>query len=309
MDKLGLGYSVLEKLNPGIILVSITPFGQTGPYKDYKAPDIVAWAMGGYMLSTGNPDRPPLQISHQSHAYLHAGAEAAVGAVMALLHRNLTGEGQQVDVSLQEAIAQSVDAITWTWDMMKVTHTRGASWPRPDFNARRSIWPCKDGLVTWIYWLGLSGPWNLPLISWMEEEGFDVSFLKSFDWVGFDWNNMTQEIVDQIAAPTLKFFMSHTRAQLLRGALEHRAQLYPVATVSDIFESDQLAARDYWVRLEHPELQDSLTYPGAFTRSTAAPPTVTRRAPLIGEHNIEVYERELGIPRDKLLILKQAGVI
>src|SRR3989338_8654583 len=82
LDKLGLGYSALEKVNPGVIMVSITPFGQTGPYKDYKAPDIVAWAMGGVMYPWGDADRPPVHISHHSQAYLHAAGQAVVGALI-----------------------------------------------------------------------------------------------------------------------------------------------------------------------------------------------------------------------------------
>ncbi|GAJ12047.1 unnamed protein product, partial [marine sediment metagenome] len=120
LDKLGLSYSALEKLNPGIIMVSITPFGQTGPYKDYKAPDIVAWAMGGQTYLYGDPDRPPVRISHHSHAYLHAAAEAAVGAMMALYHREMTGEGQQVDISIQESAARSSQRFISSWDMIKV---------------------------------------------------------------------------------------------------------------------------------------------------------------------------------------------
>ena len=125
MDKLGLGYSALEKINPGIIMVSITPFGQTGPYKDYKAPDIVAWAMGGQMYPCGDADRPPVRISHHSQAYLHAAAEAAVGAMMALYYREMTGEGQQVDVSIQESVAQLTYGLHASWDMMKVIQQRG----------------------------------------------------------------------------------------------------------------------------------------------------------------------------------------
>ena len=77
LDKLGLGYSILEKINPGLIMVSITPFGQTGPYKDFKSADIVAWAMGGHLYVNGDPDRSPVRISHPCQAYLHAAAEGA----------------------------------------------------------------------------------------------------------------------------------------------------------------------------------------------------------------------------------------
>ena len=107
MDKLGLGYSALEKSHPGVIMVSITPFGQTGPYKDYLAPDIIAWAMGGQMHPWGDVDRPPVRISHHSQAYLHAGAEAVAGAMLALYYREMSGKGQQVDVDMHASMRDS----------------------------------------------------------------------------------------------------------------------------------------------------------------------------------------------------------
>jgi len=105
MDKIGLGYSTLEKLNPCLIMVSITPFGQTGTYKDYRAPDIVDWAMSGQMsqmLLSDDSECPPVRINHHSQAYLHAAAEGAVGALISLHYRQMTGEGQHVDASIRE---------------------------------------------------------------------------------------------------------------------------------------------------------------------------------------------------------------
>ena len=87
MERLGLNYPALEKINSGLIMVSISPFGQTGPYKDWKTADIVAWAMGGDMAPWGQADRSPLHFSHHSQAYLHAGADGAQGALTALFHR------------------------------------------------------------------------------------------------------------------------------------------------------------------------------------------------------------------------------
>ena len=113
LAKLGLDYPALQQINPGIIMVSISPFGQTGPYKDFKGPDIVVWAMGGHMYPFGDADRPPVRISHHSQAYLHAGVEAAVGAMMALYHRQMTGQGQQVDLSIQDTIAWTT-FLLWT---------------------------------------------------------------------------------------------------------------------------------------------------------------------------------------------------
>jgi len=298
MDRLGLDYKALEKINPGIIMVSITPFGQTGPYKDYKAPDIVAWAMGGQMYQFGDDDRAPIRISHHSQAHLHASADAAVGAMVALRHREMTGEGQHVDVSIQESVAQASYMATSAWETMKVNQRRGGL--RPGSEVRMThIWPCKDGYVIWIYWGGLQAKrWNLPLIAWMEEEGIVDNFLKGFDWDTFDWLTTTQGVVDRLVAPTVKFFMSHTKLELLNGAREHHVQLYPVSTTRDILESVQLDAREFWTKLRHPELAASIIYPGAFAHASGMPPKVLCRAPLIGEHNQQIYEMEPGLSKE-----------
>ena len=298
-------------------MVSITPFGQTGPYKDYKAPDIVAWAMGGYMYQWGDPDRPPVRISHHSQAYLEAGLEAASGALTALYHRQMTGEGQQVDVSIQECVAWYAHYFTGVWDAQKRKQPRGTGMPQAynlDIPITR-LWPCKDGYVSWVWW-GQGKRSSLPfakwLAEWMESQGMAADFLKEWDWDIANYMHLTREAVNRIEEPTRKFFMAHTRAELLEGALKYHVQLYPVATTEDIVKgvpSVQLAAREYWVELEHPELGTSITYPGAFVQASETPPRVSRRAPLIGEHNQEAYERELGISKEQLLILKQGGVI
>jgi len=308
LDSLGLGYTALEKVKPGIILVSITPFGQTGPYKDYKTADIVAWAMGGYMYTLGEADRPPIQIGHHSQAYLHAGGQAAQGALMALYHREITGEGQQVDVSIQDCIARCTpERITQFWDFDKrIVHRGGGG----RVVRSRRIWACKDGYVFSFFW---SGPdavrWNTPIVTFMDSEGMANDFIKNFDWSTFNLQDVTQETLDKIAEPVSRFFMTKTKAELLAGALKFNAQLYPVADTSDIVSNPQLAARNYWVELEHPELNAAITYPGAFGKTSEAPPGLSRRAPLIGEHNHEIYEKELGISSEKLVALKRAKVI
>jgi len=142
---------------------------------------------------------------------------------------------------------------------------------------------------------------NIPLVKWLEIEGAADDFLKGFDWSTFDMTTTTQEIVDRLEEPTGRFFRSHTKAELQEGALKHRVILYPVSTTEDILENTQLTARDFWVEVEHPELGTAITYPGAFTHTSAIPPRITRRAPLIGEHNQEIYEKELGISGGGLL--------
>jgi len=115
--------------------------------------------------------------------------------------------------------------------------------------------------------------------------------------------------MDKIEEPTSRFFTTKTKAELLEGAINKGVMLYPVATTADMMEDPQLAARKFWVDVEHPELDTAITYPGAFGHCSETPPRISRRAPLIGEHNLEIYQDELGISREKLTILKEAGVI
>ena len=103
--------------------------------------------------------------------------------------------------------------------------------------------------------------------------------------------------------------MSHTKAELLEGAVKFRSMLYPVSTAKDIAESPQLAAREFWVDVEHPQLGTTIKYPGGFAQSTGPSPGISRRAPLVGEHNLEIYRGQLGLSSEELLVLSQNGVI
>jgi len=306
MDKLGLGYSDLQKLNPGIIMVSISPFGQTGPYKDFKGPDIVMWAMGAgpFMRTFDSTDREPFRIGQHPQSYYHAGTEAVVGALVALYYRQTTGEGQHVDVSIQ-------DCMNWhptgDWDLNRRVGRRGVTLIPVRV---RHIWPCKDGYVMWRYTGGpMAKRHSIPLVNWMAEEGMADDWLKNFDWENFSHYNTTQEIIDRMEEQTTAFFMTHTKVEIMTGAIKYRIMLYPISSAVDLLESPQLAAREFWTEVEHPELSATITYAGKWANASETPPRISRRAPLIGEHNREVYEKELGISGDKLSELKQAKVI
>jgi crotonobetainyl-CoA:carnitine CoA-transferase CaiB-like acyl-CoA transferase len=119
---------------------------------------------------------------------------------------------------------------------------------------------------------------------------------------------VTQEVWDRIEQLMVKFFMTHTKEELYREALKQNIMIYPVSTPQDIVENEQLKCRDYWVRIEHSELGDTITYPGVPVKASLTPMKLQRRAPLIGEHNAQVYG-ELGFSRDDLVMLAQRGVI
>lgn len=306
MDKLGVSYTDLEKLNPGIILVSIAPFGQTGPYKDFKGPDIVMWATGAGPTMRGydSHDRPPFRISHHPQTYFHAGTEAVVGAMVALNYRGVSGEGQHVDVSIQEVVNWASGG---AWDLNRRLRKRGES-----INPLRvtHIWPCKDGFVMWRYTGGPNAVrHSVPLVKWIVEEGMADDWLKNFDWANFSHFSSTQDVVDRMEEQTINFFMTKTKAELMEGAIKYRIMLYPLSTTTDLLESPQLEARNFWTDVEHPELETSIKYPGTWAINSETTPRISRRAPLIGEHNQEIYKKELGISGDELQKFIQAKII
>jgi len=313
MDRLGLGYSALGEINPRIIMTSITPFGQTGPYKDYKGSDIVGMAMSGLMYLIGNADRPPVRISFPQ-VYLHAGVEGAVGSMVAHYYREITGEGQHVDVSIQESMIIVTDNIQMYWDMNKVhVHRAGPGFDRPLGGVfQPGIRKCKDGYVCFLLMGGLIGAGSSQgLVGWMNEEGMLPDFMKEVDWAKWDWaalDDKAREVLRRMPEAVDNFLMTRTKAEVLEEGVKRRIMIYPVNTVKDIFENPQLKARDFWQEVEHPELGTTITYPGSFVK-TAENPWRGQRAPLISEHNAEIYEKELGFSREELVALKQGGII
>lgn len=312
LDELRLGYQALSQINPRLIMTSISPFGQQGPYKNYKGTSIVCWALGGYLYESGDPDRPPVQISHHFQAYLHGAADAAVGTVMALYDREITGEGQHVDVSIQQSVEWCTyfSSILWQFEGRNYVRQGSKFGAAPDAPTLQTVWPCKDGYIRFSIFSGQMGMVDNPqLVKWMDSEGMATDLWKSIDWANFDWRGKSQEMADEMQASLAKFFMKYTKSELYGEALKRGIMLYPVATPKDMLESVQLGAREYWVEVEHPELDCTITYPGAFIKASETPCEIRRRAPLIGEHNEDIYENELGLTRQELSILKESGVV
>jgi crotonobetainyl-CoA:carnitine CoA-transferase CaiB-like acyl-CoA transferase len=314
MSQLGLGYNDLVKIKPDIVVTSITPFGQDGPKSHYKGCDLTAWASGGYLYVCGDPDRPPVWISFPQ-ASLHAGAEAASGTMTALWHRRMTKEGQHVDVSMQECMIACCFNAPEMWDMNKVEFTRFSKGINIGTKGTRqnAVWQCKDGQVVFVSQGGVQPFVNSlkGLVAWMSEEGMADDWLKQMDWArDYDASKLTQDSIDRVESVFARFLMTKTKQELYEeGALQRRILIGPLSTTQDIKENTQLQARDYWQQVKHPELNDTITYPGPFSKISEPRLLVGRRAPLIGEHNSEIYADELGIPSEKLALLKQSHVI
>lgn len=292
LDRLGLGYSALSRINPRIIVTSITSFGQSGPYRDYKIPDIVGMALGGMMYTIGDPDRPPLRIS-VPQTYALAGSEAAIGTLIAHYHRELTGEGQHIDMSIHESMCLTLMVIPTEWEFSGTLERRlGAlrQMSTPPRIFQRYIWPCKDGHISVTPVMGgmMGAATSRGLVELMDAEGMAPDFLKEIDWPKLDMKEVSQEKYEQITEPINKFFMKHNKAELHKMAISKGVMLYPLNNVEDIMSDAQLIARDSLAKVEHPDLGATITYPGAFAKLSETPCTIGR-PPRIGEHNEEVF--------------------
>lgn len=310
MEKLGLGYPQLSKINLGLVMTSITAFGQTGPYAGFKYSDIIAWAMGSTMSQCGDPNRPPVQCSFPQ-AFINAAADAAEGTMVALYHRELTGEGQHVDVSAQESCIWATTENVMEWDGAKLLTKRpGHEIVRPSGLHWPVLWKCKDGYVAMVLLGGVMGAkTNIRLTEWMDGKGMAPDHLMNKDWGSWDFTSLTQEDLDAVVDPIARFFRTMTKAEVQRGAIERAIQIQAVYNAEETMRNPQLVARDFWVNIEHDELSDSITYPGAFAKFSETPMKTWRRAPLIGEHNAEIYLKELGLSQEELATLKLRGTV
>ena len=310
MEKLGLGYNSIREMNDALVMVSITPFGQTGPYRDLKASDIIIMGMSGNLYLTGDADRAPLNIS-MPQSYVLAGADGAVGAMMAYYHRKKTGKGQHVDISMQQSAAWFLAPTIPYWEL------RGSKLKRAgvfrSMNAsdsmQRQVWPCKDGYVFFFILGGLSGAkTSRQLVQWMKEKGMADEFLLNMDWDHFDMGTATQDMLDRISRPVSAFFKTLTKKEILEAASSRNIMVCSLASMEDLIKDRNLKERSFWVEIDHPELGAKLPYPRQFAAMSETPIPIHSRAPLPGEHNSELY-KEIGLTAEELNGLKQTGVI
>ena len=305
LDSLGLGYDSLSKDNLGLIYTAITPFGQNGPYRNFKASDIICWAMGGLMYLGGFPDRPPVQ-GYKYMAFKTGSLHAAVATLMALYYREMSGEGQFIDVSIQECVAQAMENASQYWDLEGVIRKRVGL---EQAEAGAGIYPCKDGFVYMLVALrGALMRWD-ELVDWLTEEGIPGSDkLKQEKYKDTQWRR-SQEAQHEFSKVFTSFSLKYRKIELYEAAQARGISLSPVSTIADLFENPQLKARGFFQDVEHPELGVKIKYPGGPYRLSKTPWAIRRKAPMIGEHNLEILHGELGIPQEELSALAAAKVI
>jgi len=309
LDALGFGYSELSRIKEDIILTSITPFGQNGPYSRYHATDLTIMSMAGELFLTGDSDRRPVNIS-LPQACLHAGADAAVGSMLAHHHRRMTGKGQHVDVSMQHSAAWFLAQTVPHWEVDGIILGRVGTFRTSSRGTlQRQVWPCKDGFIFFFMIGGQQGAKTCrQLVKWMDEEGMANEFLRTYEWEQFDMATATQDLIDKISKPIAEFFMTRTKKEALHAAVSKGISISPLMGNKDLLEDPNLAARDFWMPVEYPKLKAAIPYPRQFVRSSENETATRFRAPCIGEHNSEIYG-ELGLDGKRLESLKKAGVI
>ncbi len=310
----GLGYDELAKLNPRLIYVSITPFGQNGPKMHYADADLVILAAGGPLALTGDDDRPPLRLGAVPQAYLHASMDAAVAAMAAHHERVRSGLGQYIDVSAQQSVAMATQSYILSPALNSPELTRYAGGVKLGPFTIPLVWPAKDGFVSFTVLFGSAlGPFTRRLMEYLCERGFCDEATRDKDWIGyvellFSGKEPLEEWI-RVTDVVRSFTRSHTKAELLKLALEKGFLIAPVWTVKEVVESPQLAAREYFQKVEHPEHGRSFLYPGPFVKFSATPIEYRRRPPRVGEHNREVYRTELGLSEAEVAELERRGVI
>ena len=310
MPGLGLSYEELSKVNPSLIMSSITPFGQSGPYRDFKGSDLTLWCLGGMAYVSGDPDRAPVQVSFPQ-AYLHGAAAAAAATLIALYYRENTGEAQWIDVSIQEAVVHTLMNVVQFWDLCGIVLKRSGAFRTGLSTAanQRLIWRCKDGYVNFPIYATVGGAQsNARLVRWMESEGIRDEYLSSIQWEEFDLSIASQDQFDWVEGSIGRFFKGHTMDELYQGAIERGIMLYPVYGAKEIREDPQLMARGFWSNVDHPELGEVSFFPGSPFVFSGERQNI-RRASRPGEHNMDIYCAELGISEEEFITLKEAGVI
>ena len=290
LDSLGLGYESLAAESPGLVYASITPFGQTGPYRDYKASDLVGLAMGGYMYVTGWPDTPPTRL-WGSQAYHTASNRAYIAILLALYHRMATGEGQYIDVSMQEAVAATTEHVNTTFNYTGESAVRCGFRHGGQFVA---TWKCKDGYAS--ITTNTRKAWD-DLRDWMDRDGMvgdlmDETYNDHFVLRG----KHSAHIEELIQAWALR----HTRQEITDFGQSNHHPWGPATTADEILENEQLWGREYLTTVDAADGRPSMVYPGDPYRLTEFSHPMRRPAPAPGEHNAEVLGSILGLAPDEI---------
>src|SRR5919109_392070 len=299
MPSLGLAYETLERWNPRLVMTSISNFGQSGPYRDYKAQDILIYAMGGPMHQTGVAEREPIKMAGNLMQY-HAGTMAATATLVGVYGGQLQGVGQHIDVSLFETHAGTVDRRSTFLTAYAYT---GEAIRRQDSGSQgvlpRGVYPCQDGYVC----IHVTSEWWPRLVRMLGRP--DLLTNPKFATPAARLNVAHQA---EFAALFYPWLLERTRQEIMEQAQAARVLATAVNTPGNVLEDRHFRAREFFVEVDHPEA-GGVTQPGPPFRMAETPWCIRRCAPRLGQHNEEVYGGMLGLSREELTVLREQGVI
>ncbi|RLB36469.1 MAG: hypothetical protein DRH12_15730 [Deltaproteobacteria bacterium] len=296
LKELGLDFEVLRDINSRLILVSVTGFGQNGPRKHYQSCDLVASAMGGQMYVSGSTSTSPLK-PYGEQSYYTASLFAAIGILLALQKRRKSGAGEHIDISLQEAVTSTLEHVMIRYFNDHTIPTRQGSlyW-----NNEFCIVPCKDGFIL----VTLFQQWET-LVEWLDSEGMAGDLMDN-KWADEEYR---LKHLDRIIEVLKRWTLNHTTRELFEMGQLMGFPWAPVATPKEVIESPQLKERGFFVLIDQPKFQTCMNYPGLPYQFTSPMVKQWRRAPLIGEDNIRVFQGEIGLSRKEIKKLTSEGAI
>jgi crotonobetainyl-CoA:carnitine CoA-transferase CaiB-like acyl-CoA transferase len=308
-----LGFADLAKINPALIYVSITPFGQDGPKASYADSDLIIMAAGGPLILAGDADRPPVRLPIPQ-AYLHASADAAVASLAAHHERVRSGLGQHVDVATVQSVAMATQSYILAAPIGSTEMRRISGGVKMGPIEIPLVWPASDGFVALTFLFGSAlGVFTTKLMRFICEQGFCDEATRDKDWIAYGEQLFSGAEplgeFERVKEVVRNFTRSRTKAELLGLAVERVFLITPVTTIDEVVESPQFASRDYFQDVVHPELGESFLYPGPFAKFSASPIEYRRRPPTVGEHNSEIYRDELGLSEREIAELARAGII
>ncbi len=298
------GYEQLAALRPSLVMTSITGFGQTGPYAQYEAEDLIGLATGGFLYLGGYPDAPPVG-AYGNQAFLGAGMYGAVAAMLALTSAEATGQGEHVDVSMQECMVMAMETAVQFYDLEGKIRKRHAGEQR---FAGTAVFECADGYVYMMAsGIGANKFWPITL-QWMIDENVPgVERLKGDEWnhVEYVGTDEAKRIFAEVFGPWAK---SKCKTYIYEEGQRRHIPLAAINTVADLLTSPQLAHRKFFVDVPHSPTGTTMRMPGAPYQLSATPWRMQGPAPTLGHDNERVYG-SLGLTAAEMSRLRRESVI